>query len=374
MKKHPYLISFIIFIIVFFIINKISKNFLEITKWEKDNRKSYVEKVYGKEQVKDYLKVIEEQTSALKYEPFIEFKEQPRSGKFVSVSQKGNRCNKNDIPNCDGPLGGKNEIWIFGGSTTFGYGVKNNETIPAYLENFYEGKKKVINFGSGYYYSNQERILFQKLLQNYESPYAAVFIDGVNDFGYFWNFNETAYTETIRSALEKNNKSKNKFIEWVKKRFVRLNIYRLIDEKFFKEERLEKNNKKNLTDKKVVRSIDILKSIGILKKNHEINVAVGNFYKIKIVNVLQPSPIHDFSYKNSNIPKQYLPKEDDEYSSNVKLGYEILKNKNIFEDTNFFLDLNDLEINKAMYVDGYHYTPIFNKMIANQIYNYLIIK
>ena len=115
MKKHPYLISFIIFIIVFFIINKISKNFLEITKWEKDNRKSYVEKVYGKEQVKDYLKVIEEQTSALKYEPFIEFKEQPRSGKFVSVSQKGNRCNKNDIPNCDGPLGGKNEIWIFGG-------------------------------------------------------------------------------------------------------------------------------------------------------------------------------------------------------------------------------------------------------------------
>ena len=62
MKKHPYLISFIIFIIIFFIINKISKNFLETTKWEKDNRKSYVEKVYGKEQVKDYLKVIEEQT------------------------------------------------------------------------------------------------------------------------------------------------------------------------------------------------------------------------------------------------------------------------------------------------------------------------
>ena len=97
MKKNAYFIYPLIFFLAFLILNKISKNYLENTKWEKTGRKDFVEKVYGKENVDDYLTVLEEQTVSFKYKPFVEIVENQRKGKFISVGVKGNRCNKNNI-------------------------------------------------------------------------------------------------------------------------------------------------------------------------------------------------------------------------------------------------------------------------------------
>ena len=41
---------------------------------------------------------------------------------------------QNKLEECE-PASGENEIWIFGGSTVFGYGLKNNETIAHILMN-----------------------------------------------------------------------------------------------------------------------------------------------------------------------------------------------------------------------------------------------
>ena len=109
---------------VFFTVNKISKYFLDSTNFEKHTRPNFVEKVYGKENLSDYLDVMAQQTYPLEYSPYIEFKETPRIHSFVSVSKIGNRCNKINTSICLPPKGGENEIWIFGGSTTFGFGVK----------------------------------------------------------------------------------------------------------------------------------------------------------------------------------------------------------------------------------------------------------
>ena len=98
-KKYPITFWVLIIFLVFFIVNKISKSFLDITNFEKRFRPNFVEKVYGEKNKEDYLKVLEEQTYPLKYAPFIEFREQPRLGKFVAVSEIGNRCNQNNLNN-----------------------------------------------------------------------------------------------------------------------------------------------------------------------------------------------------------------------------------------------------------------------------------
>ena len=92
-KSRKGLFIFILTIFIFFIANKIAKVFLEETIMEKRTQLDFIEKVYGKDNVEDYQLVLSEQLSGLKYDPFVEFKENHRIKKFTSVSKIGNRCN-----------------------------------------------------------------------------------------------------------------------------------------------------------------------------------------------------------------------------------------------------------------------------------------
>ena len=113
MKKRL-IFSFLVFIFTFFVINKVSKLFLENTKQE-NKRTEYIAQVFGKNNVKDYLKVSSEHSLQRIYEPYVEFKEQERLNDFTSVSRLGNRCNYNFVKLCKEPRGGSNEIWFFWG-------------------------------------------------------------------------------------------------------------------------------------------------------------------------------------------------------------------------------------------------------------------
>jgi hypothetical protein len=76
-------------------------------------------------------------------------------------------------------------VFVFGGSTTFGYGLADEETIASALQRELRATGKracVYNFGRGFYYSSQERVLFGNLLAAGIVPEVAVFIDGLNEF------------------------------------------------------------------------------------------------------------------------------------------------------------------------------------------------
>jgi hypothetical protein len=110
------------------------------------------------------------------YEQWTGFRERARSASFVNVNEVGIRSNgapHRALASANG------SIWMFGGSTTFGYGVADAETIPAFLEQI--TSKKVINFGRGYYYSAQENMLLRKLLATSLLPSKVVFLDGINE-------------------------------------------------------------------------------------------------------------------------------------------------------------------------------------------------
>ena len=136
------------------------------------------------------------------YDELTQFREKPFKGKYVNVDPDGFRHVNHQGPWPPDP--NNINLFIFGGSTTFGYGVADSETIPSQLQEmlnrkFGNGKIKVYNFGRGHYASKQELILFEKLLMNGHVPHVAIFIDGVNDF--FGLRKELPYTQTLTEFL-----------------------------------------------------------------------------------------------------------------------------------------------------------------------------
>ena len=118
------------------------------------------------------------------FEEITGFREVPRSTEYVNISDIGFRKNAKNRPTDNNLLdtNSTNErIYFFGGSTTFGYGVADHQTIPAILEAL-SADRTVFNFGRGYYFSEQENLLLDRLLNNgAPKPDLAIFLDGLNE-------------------------------------------------------------------------------------------------------------------------------------------------------------------------------------------------
>ena len=76
-------------------------------------------------------------------------------------------------------------IYCFGGSTTFGLFVNDRHTWPAWLQQLLNetdttGRYAVFNFGVSGFTPTQETALFHELLKHGHRPSLAIFMDGVN--------------------------------------------------------------------------------------------------------------------------------------------------------------------------------------------------
>ena len=367
MKKIIY--SVIIILIVLIIVNKISKQFLDQTKFERVDRIENLKIIYGNE-FEDYIDVYINQSNAMIYEPLTEFKEKPKNSKFVSVSELGNRCIKINLENCESAKGGENEIWIFGGSTVFGYGLKNNETIAAYLNELIRDKR-VINFGQGYYNSNQSRIYFQNLLTFLPKPHAAIFLEGFNDFK---NNQINNYKSPTKTALSNdysiliNNRevsTNKKIFKWFKERFNRLHFVKLI-------EQIRKNKSFNTNTDSI--KVDNLEEayntlVNRLMTNFTINKSIGEKFEIKILNILEPIALSKDRYSSSGLPVSYF-KNFEKSIFHYKKIFEIIENNDNFLNL-IDLYLVNLNIDEKMFVDRTHFSKDFSKEIALKIYEKL---
>lgn len=138
------------------------------------------------------------------YEAFTQFREIPRRGRYVNVSAHGFRVTTGAEPWPPDPAAFN--VFVFGGSTTFGYGVPDADTVPARLRRRLNGLAPkeplhVYNFGRGHYYSAQERVLFEKLLVEGHRPNLAVFVDGTNETRTFTRFGGARFSETLARLM-----------------------------------------------------------------------------------------------------------------------------------------------------------------------------
>lgn len=175
----------------------------------------HVAKAYPELSREDLVAFLEESGRALRweYEPFTEFRHLPMTGRFVNVSSGGYRLVKDQAP-WPPPKGAVN-VFVFGGSTTYGVGLPDTQTLPSHLqERLRAGGRavNVYNLARAMYFSTQERILFEQLLAAGVVPAAALFVDGLNDTinlaggspPYLWH---AARSEALRALVEEENRS-----------------------------------------------------------------------------------------------------------------------------------------------------------------------
>lgn len=124
---------------------------------------------YSKEEINSLLSETHER--GFIYDPYQGYREKPFKGRYVNVDAEGYRYiavsqtgikDSTIVP-----------VLLFGGSTTFGYGVADSNTIGAYLDKMIKKKNTsycIYNFGAGGYYSNQELIFFKRILADNKKP------------------------------------------------------------------------------------------------------------------------------------------------------------------------------------------------------------
>ena len=136
----------------------------------------------GSESLEEYKALIENTRSiGITYHPWLGHLVKDISSEYVNV-KKGERLtiNKNKLRTKLGE--GENDILFLGGSTTFGYGVKDEHTIPSSFSKVTNiQNSKVFNLANPYYHSNQELRVLNNLLLKGKKPDFVIFIDGINE-------------------------------------------------------------------------------------------------------------------------------------------------------------------------------------------------
>ncbi len=115
-----------------------------------------------------------------RFEMFVEFRPLPVRTETVNISDDGIRV----TPHNDAPHERNLTLYLFGGSTMLGVGVRDWGTIPAYLSLQYkqEGEPhEVVNYATCWWTSSQSLAQLMVLLREGKRPKVVVFYDGIND-------------------------------------------------------------------------------------------------------------------------------------------------------------------------------------------------
>ncbi len=326
---------------------------------------------------KNQVKALREETNSrpVIYEPFTQFKERPYQGKYVNVDRNGFRITKNQHP-WPPPAGGLN-IFLFGGSTTFGYGVSDDETIASHLQDYLTIRVgqdvRLYNFGRGWYYSTQERILFEELLASGLIPDLAIFMDGLNDFYYHANKPQLTYrlSHFVAQRQQLGYHVERFFSRTALMRAIR-GVRNQLSNWFLGEETNGPFSQETDANANGGKFRDPKISDRVLERyqaNKKIIEGVSSSFGVQPIFVWQPVPMYQYDL-------QYHP--TGKFGSNAwwtQYGYERMADRNKKNELgNNFLWCGDIQKDEkqTLYVDTVHYSAGFSKTLAMYIANLLI--
>lgn len=294
------------------------------------------------------------------FEPFTQFRERPYKGDYVNVDVNGFRLTKDQGPWPPEPS--NFNVFLFGGSTTFGYGVPDNQTIASYLQELLAERLgrdvHVYNFGRGHYYSTQERILLENLLLSAFIPDMALFIDGLNDF-YYYN-GEPRYTKRLAKFIDNKARVESKFL----KNLPVTRVVRSLKKKMTRS--LESDNDSPLEIRfyeNIYNNQAILaRVVDRYVKNKKLTEAIADAYGIQPIFVWQPVPTYKYDLKYHLVGTRGF--EEHSYS---RFGYEYMAeriNKDPLGDNFLWCADMQKDLKIPLYVDGVHYSAKMSQMLA----------
>lgn len=293
---------------------------------------------------------------ALIYDPYTQFRQKPGRNRYIHIDEHGFRYTKNQAPWPSMPH--HDVIFIFGGSTAFGYGVPDDQTIGSYLEKAFrsEGndqRTSVYNFAQGAFFSTQERILFEYLITAGHIPNMTAFIDGTNECA----LEEPLHTKAIRRLSEARA---------VNLPLGQLPVVRVIQKvialvKGIPIERPEK---------------DLLKTrtfiLNRYLENKKLIEAIARAYQIESVFVWQPVPLYqyDLTY-HPFVNEQVIEEKQFIYQKSVYAMMEEQVRSGTIGGNFLWLGRMQKNSRNPLYVDPIHYSPEMSQNIANHIHDFI---
>lgn len=135
----------------------------------------------GKEWAHAYWKEHSEASSQSQYEPILGFHRPEYHGQYINVDHRSVRKTWNPEHSAGEAPG---TIYMFGASTSWGEGARDEYTIPSFLSKLLHTSGynfTVTNYGQPAYTSTQEIVRLMLLLRDGHRPDYVLFYDGIND-------------------------------------------------------------------------------------------------------------------------------------------------------------------------------------------------
>ena len=305
----------------------------------------------------------------LQYDPFTNFREGPFRGKYVNVNKAGFRYSRDQGPWPPNPA--CINIFMFGGSTAFGYGVTDDETVPSQLQDALqsaEGGKAVrmYNFGVASFYSSQELAYFVYELRSGFVPDIVVFLDGINDFHIYQD--EPQWTDVVRAVFTEHalhhhlaagilEQLRGLALAMPMGAFAqKLRFLMTPEETVHAAPKLAVGMDESSLENVVMRYL----------RTKEIEQSLARSFGVESVFVWQPTP----EYKYNAAQYHFLKPSDFWDNNRSRLGYALAAK--IFGERKMgdnFVWLADIQENRTdnLYVDAMHYTAAFSREIAHSI-------
>lgn len=356
-KPLNYLIRLISIIIVLLAIIELSSFALvEIIKSQKSDTDPRVNMdVYkNKSMAKDYF--IEFQKSGeSEYYPYLGYRRVPNySGEYINLDEKSIRKTINKCDNTPEKI----RIFMFGGSTMWGTGARDEETIPSFLSNelcINNISVEVTNFAENGYVSTQEMIQLELALRDGNYPDIVIFYDGVNDvYSSFQTF-AAGYDE---AGLPQNNQNRKEDFN-SRNRFniqsVFPNFYSITNPSNFREYfNIEKKFDRNIGPQLINDTANVyLSNIRIIK-------SLEKEYNFKSFFYWQPA-----IYTKSILSENEKNKIRIDYNLRdlfIQTSKKVMKSEDVHDLTDAFNDQNS-----TVFIDWCHISGNGNEIIAKKM-------
>jgi hypothetical protein len=312
---------------------------------------------WREQDVRALLKETPREDHEFEYEPWTGFRERPFRGRFVNIDPAGFRVGKNQ--GAWPPSPGQTTVFVFGGSTAFGWYLPDDETIPSYMQQCGGPQKlAVYNFARPAYFSSQELALFQKLLRDGHVPQVAVFIDGLNDF--ILSEGEPKFTTELRQFMDGKLESNA---------LTNLPIVRAaywLRERLHPAETTASESAPNYADPAVLNSV-----VERWLANKKMIEATAAAYGIRVIFVWQPIPLYKYDLRY-----HFFLHNDQGFGGFVRAEYgyrsmaQLHEQAKLGPDVLWLADMQEDE-HENLYVDSVHYTAAFSKEIAGRICEFI---
>jgi lysophospholipase L1-like esterase len=300
------------------------------------------------------------------YQPWVGFSGPAFEGRRVHVDRMERRfVVRRTIPSMGAPEDRlQKDVYIFGGSTTFGVNVADEETWPSYLsvildEHFEKGSTesvsfRVVNWGRQWYSPSEEVALLIDLLRTGHRPDVVVFMDGTNGPGR----DIPKYSEELAEA----------FYEAQHPHPVKVLLRHLGNVPLIRFARYLHNKIGGIQTKKMVAAGETSNDS---KENYFENIEmVKNLcknYGCRPFFFLQPDPRIRYDvqlYRSEElraIVKQQSPHKQKQYA-------EMRRIDDVIDLSGLFYEFGE---HKKAIIDDVHYSPSFNQFLAAKVYEYI---